>query len=500
MRVGADVAGDLADLLVWDEDTVLAAEAEKQVVAGDSCDLLRLEPEQLGDPVVLVDDVVARAEIGEARERPAGRRSRPRRPPAEDLGVREKRDPELAPHEAPPRGRDGEREALGRLPRLEHLGLDPTEEGAAALGLAAMRERDDDVEPLAHEPAELVLGLREAARHERRALGVEREPLALRERIELGCALERELGDALVGPDGPHLVGLPDEIGHPVEGRHEIVRDLGRRLLVVGEPDVVVGAEPLGGRVDRRLGDLAERTLGERREGADALDLVAEELDPERLAAGRGEHVDEPASHGDLAAFLDSVHPLVPGGDEALGEPLDPRRPAAGDEDRAAAARPREARARRPRARRRRRARRVRARRAPGHARRRGAAAARGPTRGSLPATEAARRGPRRGTSLTASAASRASVSSGSRTQSPRPSSSWSAASRSGSAGSATRARVGSASANAGRRSSARRRSTRVWSTGRSMTNARNRRSGGGHGSRALRRAAAAARGRVPCR
>ena len=256
MRAGDAEAGDLPDRR-GDENTVFAPEAEKQVVAGDSCDLLRLETEQLGDPVVLMNDVVARAEIGEARERPAGRRCRPRRPPAEDLGVREKRDPEVAPHESPPRGCDGKREALGRLPRLEHLGLDPTEEGAAALGLAAMRERDDDVEPLSHEPAEPVRGFRGATRHERGALGVEREPLALRERIELGCTLERQLGDALVGPDRPHRVGLPDEIGHPVEGRHEIVGDLGRRLLVIGEPDVVVGSKPLCGWIDRRLGDLA---------------------------------------------------------------------------------------------------------------------------------------------------------------------------------------------------------------------------------------------------
>src|SRR5581483_9480443 len=44
--VGADVARDLADLLVRDVDAVLAAEAEQQVVAGDAADLLRLEAEE----------------------------------------------------------------------------------------------------------------------------------------------------------------------------------------------------------------------------------------------------------------------------------------------------------------------------------------------------------------------------------------------------------------------------------------------------------------------
>ena len=46
-------------------------------------------------------------------------------------------------------------------------------------------------------------------------------------------------------------------------------------------------AATLGGRVDRRGLDLPQRPLRERREGADLLDLVAEQLDPERLAAGR---------------------------------------------------------------------------------------------------------------------------------------------------------------------------------------------------------------------
>jgi len=42
---------------VRDEDAVVAAEAEQEVVAGDAGDLLRLEAEQLGDAVILVNDV-----------------------------------------------------------------------------------------------------------------------------------------------------------------------------------------------------------------------------------------------------------------------------------------------------------------------------------------------------------------------------------------------------------------------------------------------------------
>src|SRR5204862_7650134 len=65
LRVGADVAGELAELLVRDVEPILALERDEQVVAGDRGDLLRLEAEQLADAVVLVDDEVADAELGE---------------------------------------------------------------------------------------------------------------------------------------------------------------------------------------------------------------------------------------------------------------------------------------------------------------------------------------------------------------------------------------------------------------------------------------------------
>ena len=66
--VRADVPGDLAELLVRDVEPVVAAKGEEQVVAGDACDRLGLEAEQPADTVVLVDDVVARAEVGERLE------------------------------------------------------------------------------------------------------------------------------------------------------------------------------------------------------------------------------------------------------------------------------------------------------------------------------------------------------------------------------------------------------------------------------------------------
>src|SRR5262249_3627221 len=66
-----------------------------------------------------------------------------------------------------------------------------------------------------------------------------------------------------------------------------------------------------------------QRPLRERRERPDLLDLVPEELDTQRLAAGGRKDVDEPAAHGELAAVLDPIDAPVAGEREPLGQPLD---------------------------------------------------------------------------------------------------------------------------------------------------------------------------------
>ena len=74
---GADVAGDLRELVGGREDAIRAAVGKLQVVAGDAGDRLRLEARETGDPVVLVDHVVADPKVGEGRQAAArGRRSR----------------------------------------------------------------------------------------------------------------------------------------------------------------------------------------------------------------------------------------------------------------------------------------------------------------------------------------------------------------------------------------------------------------------------------------
>ncbi len=313
-----------------DVQPVLAAERQMEVVARDPGHLLRLEAEQLADAVVLVHHVVADTQIGEARERPAEPPVRARGSLAEDLRVREQDETQLAPDEPAARRRDREtqrRVGGERLPVREHRRLDLPQERRLPLGLAAMRERHDDAVPRADESGELVLRLGEAARRDGRPLRLERVRLRLRERVELGRAVEGNPRKALLLGDATDVVRLPDEIWRALDRRDEILRDLDDRLAVAllrPEVDVEQIGAALDCRMDDRVVGRVQRTLRERREGAHLLDLVAEELDPERLPAGGREHVDDPTAHGELASLVDPLDALVPGEREPVGKPVDP--------------------------------------------------------------------------------------------------------------------------------------------------------------------------------
>ena len=57
----------------------------------------------------------------------------------------------------------------------------------------------------------------------------------------------------------------------------------------------------------------------------DRLDLVTEELDPQRLAPGGREDIDDAASDGELPALVGALDTLVAGQSEVLGERVDTR-------------------------------------------------------------------------------------------------------------------------------------------------------------------------------
>jgi hypothetical protein len=198
---------------------------------------------------------------------------------------------------------------------LDEAGLDPAQEVLRAQRFALKREGDDGAESAADERTQLVLGFCQATRGDRRALGFEGKGLAGGERVELDRLVERNRLELLLGPDLSHIVGLPDEVRPGRDRRHEVVGDRRRRLsrLVVRELHLDEVEPALGRRIDGRRLHRVQRALCERRERADALDLVAEELDAERLATRRRIDVDDPAAERELAALLGLVDPLVAG-------------------------------------------------------------------------------------------------------------------------------------------------------------------------------------------
>ena len=112
------------------------------------------------------------------------------------------------------------------------MGVGTAEQVLRPQRLAGVGEGDDDAVAGTDEPRELLLGLGEPARRERRPLRLESERLRLRERVELGRALQSDRVEPLLRPDAAYLLRLPDEVRHAVEGEDEIGwDDLGRALL-----------------------------------------------------------------------------------------------------------------------------------------------------------------------------------------------------------------------------------------------------------------------------
>ena len=213
-----------------DVQPVVAAEREEEVVACDVRDRLRLEAEQLADAVVLVDDVVARAQVGERLQRPAAHPAGARCAAAEDLRVGSRASAEVAPDEAAARGSDGEEQARARRRPPSSRTRASTRRSMFCVRrrFALVRERDDDAVAGLDEAPELLLGFGEAARGDRRLLRLERERLARRQRVELADSFRVEVvAPELLEPDALHLAGSQHEVGRAIEYGHQVLGNSG---------------------------------------------------------------------------------------------------------------------------------------------------------------------------------------------------------------------------------------------------------------------------------
>ena len=88
-------------------------------------------------------------------------------------------------------------------------------------------------------------------------------------------------------------------------------RDLGELAVLLGQ---------FGRGCDLDLIRVLKRPLGEGGEPPERLDLVAEEVDPNRPLLGGREDVEQSATDRELAAIFYLLNPLIPGRDEVMGD------------------------------------------------------------------------------------------------------------------------------------------------------------------------------------
>ena len=308
-----------------DVETIVAAKAEQEVVARNAGDFLRLEPEQLPDAVVLVHDVVAGAEIRERLQRPAAAAALARRPLAEDLRVGQEREAELAPDEAAPSRRDREDElrvVRQLLTVLDDPRLDPSKKVLLPQRFAEVREGDDDALAPSARMRRARSPLPQARAPQGRPLRLEGERLASGKRVQQSppsngtgsspsSSQTVRTSSACQTRSGPPGTGRTRSVGN----RQSPCRRRERRLVQI--------QAALDSGIDDRGLDRMQCALGERRERAHLLDLVAPELDAKGLAARRREHVDQPAANRELAALVGALDTLVARERKRLGELLE---------------------------------------------------------------------------------------------------------------------------------------------------------------------------------
>ena len=247
-------------------------------------------------------------------------------------------EPQLGADESLPQPRLGEGDAgVGReAAAFEQAGVEAVEAVAGALGLALAVEGDDGAVAGADQFLELALGLLDAARRGLGAGGAEGVLVVLAGRGQRQCgALGQRRGDVdveMLGVVGVHRRRrvLPvvaqrrlDLLGGGEHDRRRLRHQFQRRPEVSsGSASARFAASPSSSRRHRRqLGQfavlgvelggrrqldplgLAQRALGEGREPAQRVDLVAEQLDPHRPLLGRRVDVENAAADGELAAL-----------------------------------------------------------------------------------------------------------------------------------------------------------------------------------------------------
>ena len=324
-----------------------------------------------------MDDEVADAQVGEGREPAPGARGRSRPTAVNEPAERDHGEAQVGRDEALAERalREQQRRLLGHV-RLEEPCVDPVEVVARPLRLATAGERDDHPVARAQLALELRFGLRDAAGGRdgrlRAPLPAVRAIVRVARLADAADAHDRPLGERLGDVDVQVAgVGVVHRRGDVLP----VVAQRGRDLLGGGEQDRGVVADQLQRRAERvhgeQLGDvgplpvartsrsgsdsgysgtfgvvgvacefrqlavlerqlggrveldplrLAERALGEGREPADRLDLVAEQLQPRGPLLGRRKDVEDAAADRELAPLLDLVGVLVAGLDQELGD------------------------------------------------------------------------------------------------------------------------------------------------------------------------------------
>ena len=313
------------------------------------------KPGEARDAVVLVDDEVAGAQVGEAAQQAAAAAGRPRRrlAPVDQPVLRDRGELEA--------GRD---EAVAQARLLEDEPLAVRRRPSAALTRARLYAARSPWPRFGHvtsggvagadELLELRLGLLEAsARRTRRPARGTRAPAlpemddsrsgaALLDRGEDAVGLDVEVVRVGVVERGADVVpvvaqrrlglllGGEDQLGlvrQEVEQLAEVadgqqlgdVRALVRALQRGDLGQLAVLGGELGGGGDLDDLGVAERALREGGEPAQRLDLVVEQVDADRaLLRGRVD-VEQAAADGELAAVVDLVDALVARGDEVGG-------------------------------------------------------------------------------------------------------------------------------------------------------------------------------------